>query len=56
MNDPKYYKYYLIISHSLDKCFVLKELIMKLAGEGKIELDLKEAATVNTISIMVWII
>ncbi|KAM1444030.1 hypothetical protein ACFX2I_040231 [Malus domestica] len=30
-NDPKYCKYYRIVSHPVGKCFVLKELIMKLA-------------------------
>ncbi|KAM1692463.1 hypothetical protein ACFX2K_032069 [Malus domestica] len=31
INDPKYCKYHRIVSHPIGKCFVLKELIMKLA-------------------------
>ncbi|KAM1022201.1 hypothetical protein PS2_042855 [Malus domestica] len=52
VNDPKYCKYHRIISHLVGKCFVLKQLIMKLAQEGRIELDPEETATVNAISIM----
>ncbi|KAM1382393.1 hypothetical protein ACFX2F_034867 [Malus domestica] len=31
VNDPRYCKYHRIVSHLVGKCFVLKELIMKLA-------------------------
>ncbi|KAM1724359.1 hypothetical protein ACFX11_022811 [Malus domestica] len=34
INDPKYCKYHQIVSHHVGKCFVLKELIMKLAQQG----------------------
>ncbi|KAM1380701.1 hypothetical protein ACFX2I_022397 [Malus domestica] len=34
INDPKYCKYHRIVSHPVGKCFVLKELIMKLAQQG----------------------
>ena len=39
VDDPNYCKYHRIISHPIQKCFVLKELIMKLAKERKIDLD-----------------
>lgn len=52
VNDLKYCRYHRIVSHPVGKCFVLKELIMKLALEGRIELDLEEAATVNTTTIV----
>ena len=42
VNDPKYCKYHRVISHPVGKCFVLKELILKLAYEKKIELDIAE--------------
>ena len=31
VDDPRYCKYHHIVSHPVDKCFILKELIMKLA-------------------------
>ncbi|KAM1079611.1 hypothetical protein ACFX2B_014157 [Malus domestica] len=31
INDPKYCKYHRIVSHPVGKCFVVKELIIKLA-------------------------
>ncbi|XP_070660510.1 uncharacterized protein [Malus domestica] len=34
VNDPKYCKYHRIVSHPIGKCFILKELIMKLAQQG----------------------
>ena len=42
--DPKYCRYYRIVSHPLEKCVTLKERIMQLAKEGKIILDLDETA------------
>ncbi|KAM2767172.1 hypothetical protein COP1_023000 [Malus domestica] len=51
INDPKYYKYHRIVSHPMGKCFVLKELIMKLAQQGRIELDLKDTAATHTTTI-----
>ncbi|KAA0032650.1 retrotransposon gag protein [Cucumis melo var. makuwa] len=39
VDDPNYCKYHRVISHPVEKCFVLKELILKLAREKKIELD-----------------
>ncbi|KAM1243062.1 hypothetical protein ACFX2G_035359 [Malus domestica] len=52
VNDPRYYKYHRIMSHLVGKCFVLKELIMKLAQQGKIELDLEDTAATHTTTIM----
>ena len=47
---PNYCKYHRVISHPVDKCFVLKELIMKLALNKKIELDLDDVAQTNHVS------
>ena len=44
VDDPNYCKYHRIISHPIQKCFVLKELIMKLAKERKINLDFNDVA------------
>ena len=46
-NDPKYCKYHWVVSHTVEKCFVLKDLILRLAREGKILLDLDEAVGSN---------
>ena len=40
VNDPRYCKYHRIVSHLVGECFILKELIMKLAQQGQIKLDL----------------
>ena len=39
-NNPKYCKYHRVISHPVEKCFVLKDIIIRLAKKGKILLDL----------------
>jgi len=31
VNDPKYYRYHMVISHPLEKCIMLKDHIMQLA-------------------------
>ncbi|KAM1754728.1 hypothetical protein ACFX12_007149 [Malus domestica] len=46
-DSPRYCKFHRFISHSTEKCFVLKDLIMKLAQKGIIELDLDEVAKSN---------
>ncbi|KAM2770371.1 hypothetical protein PS2_013028 [Malus domestica] len=46
-DSPKYCKFHRFISHPTEKCFVLKDLIMKLAQKGIIELDLDEVAKSN---------
>ncbi|KAI5312468.1 hypothetical protein L3X38_041641 [Prunus dulcis] len=52
VNDPKFYKYHRIVSHPVEKCFVLKELIMNLARQGRIELDVDEIADANVATIV----
>ena len=44
VDDPNYCRYHRIISYPIQKCFVLKELIMKLAKERKIDLDFNDVA------------
>ncbi|KAM1401550.1 hypothetical protein ACFX2F_028685 [Malus domestica] len=51
-NDPKYCKYHRIVGHHVGKCFILKELIMKLAQQGQIELDLEDTAATHTTTIV----
>ena len=50
VNDPNYCKYHRLISHPVEKCFVLKDKIMELYNEGKVEFD-DEAASLNLASI-----
>ncbi|KAI5350324.1 hypothetical protein L3X38_003215 [Prunus dulcis] len=40
INHLKYCMYHRVISHPVEKCFVLKDLIMKLAQQGRNEMDL----------------
>ncbi|KAA0033525.1 retrotransposon gag protein [Cucumis melo var. makuwa] len=51
VDDPNYCKYHGVISHPVEKCFVLKELILKLARENKIELDIDEVAQTNHVAV-----
>src|ERR1051325_2261524 len=53
VNDPNYCKYHRVISHPIEKCFVLKELILRLAQEKKIELDLGDVAQTNHATVMI---
>ncbi|KAA0062536.1 ty3-gypsy retrotransposon protein [Cucumis melo var. makuwa] len=53
VDDPNYCKYHRVISHPVEKCFVLKELILRLAREKKIELDLEEVAQTNHAATMI---
>lgn len=46
-DHPKYCKYHRIVGHPIEKCFVLKDLIVRLAKENKIDLDLTETAEAN---------
>ncbi|KAA0045116.1 retrotransposon gag protein [Cucumis melo var. makuwa] len=48
---PNYCKYHRVISHPVEKCFVLKELILKLAREKKIELDVDKVAQTNHVAV-----
>ncbi|KAK9665618.1 hypothetical protein RND81_14G124000 [Saponaria officinalis] len=45
----EYCRYHRVISHPLEKCITLKEKIMQLAKDGKILLDLYNAAESNCI-------
>ena len=47
VDDPNYCHYHRIISHPVEKCFILKELIMKLVRQGRIHLDLDEVIESN---------
>ncbi|TYK23554.1 retrotransposon gag protein [Cucumis melo var. makuwa] len=51
VDDPNYCKYHRVINHPVEKCFVLKELILKLAHENKIELDIDEVAQTNHVAV-----
>ncbi|KAM1673327.1 hypothetical protein FF1_041585 [Malus domestica] len=52
VNDPRYCKYHRIISHPIGKCFILKKLIIKLAQQGRIELDLEDTVATHTTTIV----
>ncbi|TYK02858.1 ty3-gypsy retrotransposon protein [Cucumis melo var. makuwa] len=45
VDDPNYCKYHRVISHLVEKCSVLKELILRLAREKNIDQDLEEFRT-----------
>ena len=48
VNEPNYCKYNRLISHSTQRCFILKEKIMQLASQRKILLEEeKEVAATN---------
>ncbi|KAL0340119.1 UNVERIFIED_CONTAM: hypothetical protein Sradi_4528700 [Sesamum radiatum] len=51
VNDPEYCKYHQVVSHPIERCFVVKEKIIALAKEGKIIFDIKEAAGTNVANI-----
>ncbi|TYK15207.1 Retrotransposon gag protein [Cucumis melo var. makuwa] len=51
VDDPNYCKYHRVISHPVEKCFLLKEMILKLAREKKIELDIYEVAQTNHVAV-----
>ncbi|KAL0439077.1 UNVERIFIED_CONTAM: hypothetical protein Slati_2390700 [Sesamum latifolium] len=51
VNDSKYCKYHRVVSHPIERCFVVKEKIMALAQEWKIILDIEETADTNVASI-----
>ncbi|KAM1470879.1 hypothetical protein COP2_042599 [Malus domestica] len=46
-DSPRYCKFHRFISHPTEKCFVLKDLIMKLAQKEIIELDLDDVVKSN---------
>ena len=47
INDPNNFHYHRIVNHPMEKCFILKDLIMKLAKQGRIHLDLDEVVESN---------
>ena len=47
VDDPNYCKYHCIIGLPIQKCFVFKEQIMKLAKENKIDLGFDEVVRSN---------
>ncbi|KAM1264376.1 hypothetical protein ACFX2J_034191 [Malus domestica] len=51
-DSPRYCKFHRFISHPTEKCFVLKDLILKLAQQGKIELDLEDTVAAHTTTIV----
>ncbi|KAL0440315.1 UNVERIFIED_CONTAM: hypothetical protein Slati_2514500 [Sesamum latifolium] len=51
VNDPKYCKYHRVVSHPIERCFIIMEKIMALAKEGKIIFDIKEMASTDVTSI-----
>ena len=51
VNDPNYCKYHRIIGHPIQKCFIFKEQIRKLAKENKIDLDFNEIVESNHVTI-----
>ena len=51
VNDPNYCHYHRIVSHPMEKCFVLKDLIMKIAKRGRIHLDLDEVVESNHVTV-----
>ena len=42
VNNPNYFHYLQIVNHLVEKCFILKDLIMKLSKQKRIHLDLNE--------------
>ena len=47
IDDPNYYKHHCIIGHSIQKCFLFKDHIMKLGKERMIDLDTDEVVGSN---------
>ena len=51
VDDPNYCKYHRIIGHLIQKCFVFKEQIMKLAKENKIDLNFDKVVGSNNVTV-----
>ena len=51
VDDPNYCKYHRIIGHPIQKCFIFKEQIVKLAKENKIDLDFNEVVRSNHVTV-----
>jgi hypothetical protein len=39
INNPNYYKYYCLVGHPIEKCFVFKDKIMYLVRERYVVLE-----------------
>ncbi|BFG21034.1 hypothetical protein CerSpe_073080 [Prunus speciosa] len=52
VNDPKFWKYHQIVNHPVEECFVLKEFIMNLVRQGRIELDVDKVTYTNIATIV----
>lgn len=52
IDHPKYYKFHRIISHLVEKCFVLKDLIVRLDKENKIKLEIGENPTAVCLKVL----
>ncbi|KAH0686101.1 hypothetical protein KY284_016654 [Solanum tuberosum] len=51
VGDPKYCKFHRVVGHPTSKCFILKEKIMMLVSEGKINIDMDETTEANHASV-----
>ncbi|KAM1791405.1 hypothetical protein ACFX12_035375 [Malus domestica] len=51
-DSPRYCKFHRFISHPTEKCFVLKDIILKLAQQGKIELDFEDTVAAHNTTIV----
>ncbi|GKU88733.1 hypothetical protein SLEP1_g2962 [Rubroshorea leprosula] len=52
VNDPKYCKYHRIVSHLIDKCFLLIDMIVRLEKEGKIQLESEEGSAATNVAMV----
>ena len=50
VDGPNYYTYYWLVSHPVEKCIILKDKIMALYEEGKIEFE-EEIVSMNMTSL-----
>ena len=51
VDNSNYCKYHRIIGHSIQKCFIFKEQMMKLAKENKIDLNFNEVVGSNHVTV-----
>ncbi|KAL0277962.1 UNVERIFIED_CONTAM: hypothetical protein Sradi_7309300 [Sesamum radiatum] len=49
-DDPKYCKYYRLVGHAIQDCFVFKDKVMQLARQGKISLE-EDSEETNVVTI-----
>lgn len=52
LDDSKSSKYHRIINHPMEKCFVLKDIILRLVKEWNIKLDIGKFVNSNPITIV----